>query len=104
MHAPDVVLGVHSHTNGHAQDPMVRKRLWPQRVHFKLRRLDAGGGDGSAPLEESGNDPERDENTEKGCGHLRFVFHRFPPLSAAACCRFAVIGYPAALSEFGLAY
>src|SRR5207245_11576146 len=67
MHDPDVVLGVHSHTNGHAQDPMVRKRLWPQRVHFKLRRLDAGGGDGSAPLEDEGADAEPCETSEQGC-------------------------------------
>ncbi|HKI71677.1 MAG TPA: hypothetical protein VKA81_04810, partial [Verrucomicrobiae bacterium] len=94
MHDPDVVLAVHGHTNGHAQDPMVRKRLWPQRVHFKLRRLDARGSDGSALFEEGGNDPERDEKSEKGCGHLRFVFHHFPPLSGVVRRGTAVIGYP----------
>ena len=40
---------------------MVGKRLRPEGVHFKLWRLDAGSSDGSAFLEDGGNDAKPSE-------------------------------------------
>ena len=94
MNNPNVVLGIHRDANGRADDPMVRKRLWPQRVHFELWRFDAGGGDGSAPLEDDGDDAEPCEKSEKGGYRDKFMLHHFPPLSGVVRRGTAVIGCP----------
>ena len=87
MHDPDMILAVHGYTDGHAQDPMVRKRLRPQGVHFKLRHVDTCGGD-SCPLFEDGRkDPKPRKKSEKGRDYMKFALHRFPPRSGAAGAR-----------------
>src|SRR5712692_10310805 len=103
MDDPDMVLGVHGYTDGHAEDPMVGKRLRPKGVHFKLRRLDTGSSDGGSFLEDGGNDPESGEKREKNPDQMKFVLH-CSSTSQALRCGLAVIAYPPALSEFAFAH
>ena len=41
VHDPDVILCIHRHADRHALHPMIGKRLRPQGIHFKARRLHA---------------------------------------------------------------
>ena len=91
MNNPNVVLGVHRDANGRADDPMVRKRLWPQRIDFKLRRFDAGGSDGGPLLEDDRNDTERGEKSEKSGYRNKLVLHDFLHSPALLFARFTVI-------------
>ena len=40
MDDPDVIVGVHPDADRGAENPVIRQRLRPQRVHFEPRRLD----------------------------------------------------------------
>ena len=42
MHNPDVILGIDSDAGNRTQHPMVRKRLGPERIYLKPRRLSGG--------------------------------------------------------------
>src|SRR6185369_2179686 len=59
---PDMVLRVHRNAGYRAEHPVIRKRLGPKGIHFKLRRLEAGAGlsgrDSAGPC----NDKECDHN------------------------------------------
>jgi len=53
MNDPDVVLVVRPHAYGHAEQPMIRQGLRPQRIDFENRRLDRGSR-GGGPVFEQG--------------------------------------------------
>ena len=42
VHDPDVVLRVDADADRLAEDPVVRQRLGPERIHFEPRRLNGG--------------------------------------------------------------
>jgi hypothetical protein len=56
---PDVVFGVDGKSDGLAEDPVVGKRLGPERVDFEARRHNAGGLDHGTAVEQGGAGGER---------------------------------------------
>ena len=38
MDDPDVIARIHRHADGGAEDPVVRQRLGPERIHLETRR------------------------------------------------------------------
>jgi hypothetical protein len=54
-------LSIDSNADGHTDEPMIRQRLWPQRVNLKGGGLDPGGLYGGPSLENGGTDRQRDD-------------------------------------------
>src|SRR5712691_474218 len=62
MNDPDVILLVDPHSDGPAEQPVIRQGLRPQRVHFKRRRLDRGSRDARLVFEQGLAGSERDQD------------------------------------------
>ena len=83
MNNPDMLLVVDPHTNGRTEEPMVRHRLRPQRVHLedgRLGTLRLRGRPYEPGLTESEHDNNRDERraNQEVPLHSRFVLPALP--------------------------
>ena len=72
---PDVVLGIHGDPDGHALNPMVGKRLGPQRIDFEARRLDSRGRNSSLFFQHDGTGCEPNEQSEESRRPIEVAFH-----------------------------
>src|SRR5216683_2452354 len=75
MNDPDVVLGIDGNPDRHSNDPMVRHRFGPHRVHFKHWGLNRGGLDGGLLFQHSGSESERGDEREKGRADTQITLH-----------------------------
>ncbi len=62
MNDPDVVLLIDPHSDGPAEQPMVRQGLRPQRIHLEHRRLDGRSRGACSVFEQGLAGSERDED------------------------------------------
>src|SRR5260370_32829771 len=75
MDDPNVILAVDRNSNGHAQQPVIRQRLRPERIDFKCGRLNSGGLNRGSLLQYRGPDPEQADNHEKSCALIEIAPH-----------------------------
>ena len=77
MNDPDVVLCICRHSDRVTQNPMVRERLRPQRVHLKHRRLNSGSFRYCAVLQHLLPDYQQGEqdNQHHANEQITFWFH-----------------------------
>src|SRR5688500_3197760 len=85
VHDPDMILLIHPHTDGVAEQPVVWQRLRPHRIHLEARRLRAGTGlrideyaDGPLPCREGEEHEDKHGTGDLLCTHGR-AFYLAPP-------------------------
>src|SRR5580658_8532215 len=75
MDDPDVVLSIDRNADRVADDPMVRQRLGPHRIHFKPRRLNCPALVRSLLAQHNGTDSEDHEGGAKGRANAQIDLH-----------------------------
>ena len=65
MDDPDVVLVVDPDADRHAEQPVIRQRLGPQRIDFEARRLDAAVLSSASVLQDHLPDAERGKDGDE---------------------------------------
>ncbi len=70
-----MVLRIHGDANGHAKDPMIGKRLWPQGIYFEARRLDSVGFRLGLFLEHDRAGCECGEKRQENSSDVEVAFH-----------------------------
>ena len=81
MDDPDIILRINGYADRHSDEPMVRQRLRPQRVHFKHRRLH-GSRFNSGPLfQQRGSHSERHQEPQEYRSDTQISLHEPVPPS-----------------------
>src|SRR5207247_7527501 len=75
MDDPDVVFVVDRHSNGLAQQPMVRQRLRPQRIDFESRGLDTRSFDSSSLLQYAARRQQQRQHYDKQQANAQITLH-----------------------------
>ena len=75
MDDPDVVVGIHIETDRLSDNPVVRQRLRPERIHLKLWRHNPCGLDLSLFADHCGANSERGCERENGGTHIQITLH-----------------------------
>ena len=91
MNDPDVVLLIDPHSDGPAEQPVIRQRLRPQRVDLEHRCLDCAPLGVRLVLQHGLADAERDDKCSQGCADKkvtfsRCAFHGFPRFESELRC------------------
>src|SRR2546426_11786932 len=83
-----MILGIGRYADGLTEEPVIRQRLRPQRIHFKPRRHSCGTLQSPGFFDEIARDPERNDECEKDRTHVQITPHALPPFrkSVAALC------------------
>jgi hypothetical protein len=73
MNDPHMILGIHRHADGLAQNPMIGQRLGPQGIHFEARSVHSRAC--GALLGHVRPNPQPAERRYKRSAHVQFAFH-----------------------------
>jgi hypothetical protein len=79
MNDPYVVLRIDRDADRHSDDPVVRHRFGPHRVHFKHWGLNRGGLDGGLLFQHPGSESERGDKRDKSRANRQFTLHMNHP-------------------------
>ena len=78
MHDEYVVAGVHAHSDHVAEDPVIRERLGPHRIHLERRNGD--GADARASVERPlAREKRGDRRDERRSANDGAAVHGLPP-------------------------
>ena len=79
MDAEDMVSGVNRDADRGTQDPMIRQRLGPQRIHLENRRFHTRLLSRRCLVQHELTDTESNEHSDKACPNQDITFpHRTP--------------------------